>query len=754
MTNQRVIEISNVSATLVSRAALAIALLIPLIFSLGSLSARAEGSSPKRVVVFYWYDKDYPWNVMFDQSFQAALHSAGSPPVEYYAEYLETNRFPAEKSSQLLHDYLRQKYSDRKIDAVVATSDVSLDFLTKYRADLFTTTPIVFVATKQPPPESLAKEPGMTGMISINAYKKTLDLALGLHPDTEQVFIISGTLEHDKRIENLARAELQEYERRLRINYLTDVLPDNLIAETKNLPKHSLVLYVWQQSLSPEGRVIESMETLGAIAQSARVPIYRLSTSSYEGGGVVGGYINTPQANGTKVAEIVKQIVSGTSARNIPVEDAPTVPEFDWRQLQRLGISDTQLPPDSVIRFKEITFWGQYKGRIIIVLAIIALQFVLIAGLLLERNRKKRATRKLTESEQRFAKAFKANPQPMSITTAAEGNYLDVNESFLRMSGYTRDEVIGHTSNELRNFEEPDDRNKLLVEPILESGVLRNFELKFRTKSGAFRTLLSSAELVELAGKRCILVASSDITERKTLEQEMTDLTSRLFRLQDEERRRIARELHDGTAQNLFAISVNLAKVGQLDATQKEEMRKLVAECVSLGDESLQEIRTLSYLLHPPLLDQAGLVSALQWYAQGFSKRSGIYVEVFADPIDRLPADFELALFRIVQESLTNVRRHSGSETASIRLEKRSGEIFLEIHDKGHGLSSSKRTSGAKEPEEFIEMGVGIPGMQQRLRQLGGRLEITSSSEGTTITAVVPLANGAPQAVSTSGISS
>jgi signal transduction histidine kinase len=226
-------------------------------------------------------------------------------------------------------------------------------------------------------------------------------------------------------------------------------------------------------------------------------------------------------------------------------------------------------------------------------------------------------------------------------------------------------------------------------------------------------------------------------------------LTAQLFRSQDEERRRIARELHDETAQNLYGISVNLAKLNQL-SWGAADAKQLIEECESLGNETLQEIRTLSYLLHPPLLDEAGLVSALQWYAQGFSKRSGIYVDVFAQAIGRLSPQIELALFRIVQESLTNVRRHSGSETVSIRLETKSGEISLEIRDRGDGLEASKDASQLTESEEFIEMGVGIPGMQQRLRQLGGRLEIDSNNEGTKITAVVPIGNQAATTVSAS----
>jgi PAS domain S-box-containing protein len=236
-----------------------------------------------------------------------------------------------------------------------------------------------------------------------------------------------------------------------------------------------------------------------------------------------------------------------------------------------------------------------------------------------------------------------------------------------------------------------------------------------------------------------VMTISEDVTDRVRAEKQLIQLTSQMFRLQDEERRRIARELHDGTAQNLFGISINLAKLNQMTGGTTET-KELIEECESLGNKTLQEIRTLSYLLHPPLLDEAGLVSALQWYVQGFTKRSGIYVDLVAQPMDRLPPDVELALFRIVQESLTNVRRHSGSETASIRLETRSGETVLEIQDRGRGMPTEK---SSEDVNEIIEMGVGIPGMRQRLVQLGGRLDVTSNSHGATITAVVPLTNGA-----------
>jgi len=202
------------------------------------------------------------WNINFDASFQAALKSSAPGTVEYYTEYLETNRFPGTNQTLLLRDYLVRKYADRTIDVVVANSDASLDFLLKYRNDLFPHAPIVFVAVRHPSKEELAAGPGLTGVINLNTYRETLDLGLQLHGQTQQVFVISGTREHDKRFEARAREELRDYESKVQINYLTDLSPAELVAKMKSLPERSLVLYVWQQSQNEQGRVLETSELL------------------------------------------------------------------------------------------------------------------------------------------------------------------------------------------------------------------------------------------------------------------------------------------------------------------------------------------------------------------------------------------------------------------------------------------------------------------------------------------------------------
>jgi signal transduction histidine kinase len=216
------------------------------------------------------------------------------------------------------------------------------------------------------------------------------------------------------------------------------------------------------------------------------------------------------------------------------------------------------------------------------------------------------------------------------------------------------------------------------------------------------------------------------------------ELSARLLRLQDEERRRIARELHDSVGQTLAALSMNLAAVGA-DIERLAKTATTIADSTALVNDMSSDIRTISYLLHPPLLDEAGLSSALTWYVKGFSERSKIGVDLeIPEDFGRLSRDLETAIFRVVQECLTNVHRHSGSAVAKIIIQHSDGHVRVEIEDKGKGIPLQKRAELASSPA--ATPGVGIRGMRERLRQLGGSLEIHSKGEnkGTLITAVVP----------------
>src|SRR6185369_3235891 len=364
--------------------------------------------SHKRVLVLDWYGKDHIWNVNFDASFQAALNSSEPGSVEIYTEYLETNRFPGENQALLLRDYLVRKYADRTIDVVVANSDASLDFLLKYRHDLFPQAPIVFVAIRHPGNEELAAGPGVTGVINLNTYRQTLELALRLHPQTQHVFVVSGTLEHDKRFEAVAREQLRDFESKAQITYLTDLSSEELPAKIEDLPERSLVLYVWQQSQNEQGRVLEAEEMFNLLARSTRVPIYGMAgrvlwasqTEVNASSGLIGGYTTTGDIVAPKVAEMVLRITNGARPQDIPVVNSPIVPMFDWRELQRWGISDSQLPVDSMVLFKQGSFWEQYRWRILGVLVLALIETMLIVGLLIQRSQRARSeeSRRLSES--------------------------------------------------------------------------------------------------------------------------------------------------------------------------------------------------------------------------------------------------------------------------------------------------------------------------------------------------------------------
>ncbi len=266
------------------------------------------------------------------------------------------------------------------------------------------------------------------------------------------------------------------------------------------------------------------------------------------------------------------------------------------------------------------------------------------------------------------------------------------------------------------------------------------FEYRAIRPDGEVRWILSHGRIVRDANGAGIRMIGThtDITDRKQAEEaeRARELTGKLLLAQDEERRRFARELHDSAGQLIAALQMNLipmeTKAGKLDP----EFSKAIRQSLGFLQQLSEELRTVSYLLHPPLLDEAGLPSALRWYVEGFAERSKIDVQLdLAPDMGRLSPDLEMTIFRVVQECLTNIHRHSGSKQATIRVLASPNEIKLEVQDYGKGMPSTK--SGL----QHFRDGVGIQGMRERVRQLSGHFEIQSQGEGTLVTARMPVVN-------------
>jgi len=352
------------------------------------------------------------------------------------------------------------------------------------------------------------------------------------------------------------------------------------------------------------------------------------------------------------------------------------------------------------------------------------------------------------EGDQVFTLQGAEHPYRLMIETidegaaslADDGTVLYANRSFAEIFDVPLERFIGAP---LNDFVFGEDR-ELLATLIADANInIVRGEIRLDSHRQRPRTIRLTLSPVREQGVHTICVVATELTELietnealRVSELSLRQLSARLLKLQDEERRRIARDLHDTTGQKIAVLSMTLDRLAKLVDTRKVDVKDALAESRDVVVKIGEEIRTLSYLLHPPLLDECGLASAVLWYAEGFKKRSGIHLNVAIDEeLVRLTTDAETALFRVLQESLTNVHRYSGSPSAEIRIFQSASKVHLEIVDHGKGVKS-----GTERPafEGAPTLGVGIPGMRERIRQLGGQLEVEFSNEGTRVYASLP----------------
>ncbi|HEV7967209.1 MAG TPA: PAS domain S-box protein [Candidatus Acidoferrales bacterium] len=354
----------------------------------------------------------------------------------------------------------------------------------------------------------------------------------------------------------------------------------------------------------------------------------------------------------------------------------------------------------------------------------------------LEISERKQAEEALRQAEHRHRLVL--DTTPALIHAARPDGYLDYfNQPWLNYTGRSLEELQGWAWTATVH---PEDVDAVLEKwrASLASGEPLLHEARVRRADGEYRWMTHhKVPLRDQAGNIVHWYGSSvDIEDRKRADEDLWRLSGQLLRLQDDERRRIAQDLHDSTGQDLVALATMVGQLRGSIPPADPESTKLLSECNALAERCIRDVRTLSFLLHPPVLDQAGLGDAIREYADGFAERSGIQVELELSPVlGRMPRDVELALFRIVQEALTNIQRHSGSQQAKIRIDRNS-ELTLEISDPGRGFSSTAQRGN--EATRF-EVGVGIPSMRERVKLIRGRFDIVSTSRGTTVRVTIPL---------------
>lgn len=340
----------------------------------------------------------------------------------------------------------------------------------------------------------------------------------------------------------------------------------------------------------------------------------------------------------------------------------------------------------------------------------------------------------LRKSEEKFSMAFHGSPVGMTILYLSTGRYLEVNKAFQRNTGYRVDEILGRTPEELGIYTNPVGME--LGNPATAHASFQGREIQYQTKSGEPRVALLSIEKIEFDGETCVLHVFEDVTERKRIESNLRELGMRMLMVQEEERRHVARELHDDFSQRLALVAIDLEQLALRPPTTKKDWINHIRALLSQTQELSSDIHRLSHMLHPSRLEELGLVAAVRCYCRELLKQAQLRVEFCDDNVPpRLPREIALCLYRIVQESLRNIIKHSGAKTAVVELKGKSEEVQLKIFDSGKGFDGETAKKNR---------GLGLIGMHERVLAVGGEISIWSRhGAGTRVEVRIPIPSSA-----------
>jgi signal transduction histidine kinase len=361
-------------------------------------SALPAYSETRRVVLLFGERPELPALALFQTNFVQTLTSNSADPVEIYNETMDLSRFGSNNYRLFLRDFLQAKYADKKIDLAIAILSPSLDFLLNYGSVIFPGTPILFCGVDKTDLGNRSLPPHVRGILLKREFAPTVEVALSLHPNTERAVVVAGTSDSDTRLLEQAKIDFGFYEERLDFHYLTTLPLQDVLTELSHLPPRTVVFYttVFRDGA---GETFAPLEVVERVSAAANAPTYGFF-DQYVGRGIVGGNVISLSAHAVEMAKLALRVLAGTTEASAPqvAEVATNKLLFDWRQLQRWGISESKLPAGSEIWFRESSVWEQYKPQILAIIAAILAQALLIAWLIHERQYRRRAERTARET--------------------------------------------------------------------------------------------------------------------------------------------------------------------------------------------------------------------------------------------------------------------------------------------------------------------------------------------------------------------
>ena len=692
-------------------------------------AGNATAAEPKRVLLLH----SFGWNFQAEDTFAGYLRTdlaeKSAYPIDRYEVSLEIARFTDGERDEAFVGYLRAVFADHPPDLIVTMISPAARFIQRHRRDLFPSTPVIFAALDA----RAIKDATLTAndtMVAVSIdLTAVIENILRTLPNTTTLAVIMGDAPIEKFWVNEFHHAFRPFEGRVKSVFMNDVSFGEIQKRVAALPPASAI-YFGDLVIDAQGVPYRQEEVLARLHAVANAPIF--GRFDYQlGGGIVGGPLLSIRALSRKTAEVAAQILGGTSPGDI--KTAPQKlgePEFDWRELRRWGIRQTDLPPGSTISFWEPTLWEQYRWYILAAAAFSALQGILIVGLLLNRLRLRRAHDQLRTSEEGMSLAALAAKLrfwvwdiPRDEVRASESDWSSGNWRSAQPVPF--DHFIDPVH--------PDDRASLrqAIREALEGDGQYETEYRVMSPDSTMRWIAGRGriEFDENGKPRQLRAISIDITERRRGEDEARDLNGRLITAHEDERARLARALHDDVTQRLalLAIEAGQKEKGLGDTIAGQAMRSIRRGLVQLSED----VHALSYALHPAILQDLGLIEALKAESARFGAVEGIPASFRAtDDVDEPTQELSLCLYRVAQEALRNVARHSGASSVQIELRSVDGRLELAVRDNGFGFDPGRKQSRPS---------LGLAGMRQRLALVDGELLINSTpGGGTSIVARAP----------------